>query len=252
MKKLDTRSITALGLLVAVEIVALPLLLHQRLGSEDRLQLPASGGRSHAARTAGGRRSGRRERLRRGGAVSHRGVFPRLHPDGLSLRPRVRVAATPPPNGGPRSGCGPAPPAGAGPAHQLVLDLRPVQRTLCPLLGTRVLQCAVLAPVEFLTIGILAGFWNGSESRQWHERTGSAGLSPRGRLAGQPAGAVPHPGAYGPAGEIRRDLRFVHVAGTNGKRLHLGDALRDSHRRRVQDGAVHLPRICSGTTSGSR
>lgn len=25
-----------------------------------------------------------------------------------------------------------------------------------PLLGTRVLQCAVLAPVEFLTIGILA------------------------------------------------------------------------------------------------
>ena len=114
---------------------ALPLLLHQRLGSEDRLQLPASGGRSHAARTAGGRRSGRRERLRRGGAVSHRGVFPRLHPDGLSLRPRVRVAATPPPNGGPRSGCGPAPPAGAGPAHQLVLDLRPVQRTLCPAAG---------------------------------------------------------------------------------------------------------------------
>ncbi|MFR3922088.1 MAG: hypothetical protein ACLTYN_09090 [Dysosmobacter welbionis] len=72
------------------------------------------------------------------------GVFPRLHPDGLSLRPRVRVAATPPPNGERvlaavllPSWCGPAHPRSGSPS----CTAHPMSRCWGPGPGAR--SCAV-------------------------------------------------------------------------------------------------------------
>ena len=131
MKKLDTRSITALGLLVAVEIVL------SRFCSINAWDLKI--GFSFLPVAVAAMRLGPLEAAVVAAVSDFVGAV--LFPIGayfpgftltafLSglvfgwLLHRRRTA-----------GRVLAPPAGAGPAHQLVLDLRPVQRTLCPAAG---------------------------------------------------------------------------------------------------------------------
>ena len=129
MKKLDTRSITALGLLVAVEIVL------SRFCSINAWDLKI--GFSFLPVAVAAMRLGPLEAAVVAAVSDFVGAV--LFPIGAYFPGFTLTAFLSGLVFGwllhRRSGCGPAPPAGAGPAHQLVLDLRPVQRTLCPAAG---------------------------------------------------------------------------------------------------------------------